>query len=878
MKLRNKVAAFLMLLLAGSLSACGILAPRPNGNTSESSSSESSTSSSSSSSDSGGTTTKPSRGIYLYANDEMIDPYLGEKNWVYGTESASSFDINDVPRFYFMVKPNNYNYYTPYDGQFDSYYERLDGSKFYSLPREVGIYHYAVDIPEDYEYAATSTYTKFRVISVNETPETEQDCTGFNGENPLNIISSWRINNKGDFFVNNNSYGIFSINLQRGNKAGDSCAYARVADGTKRLYGSGITTLTFKFTDMVSSYSCKLCFENIVNGRKATTTTGNDKSGKSFDIDISSVLSEDCSEYKVSLIPLPDETYIKYGGYCAIERVYLSGNIVDPITNELSYPEVYLENPSYCSSNIQYGVNTNGAHSGVIHYSSGTQGQVDYRVSIPDDLSWVVPSEYNKLIVEINTNANVTIIIRPFDNERYSQVCEVVGYTTRRCYLDIPSNIVDFSKPISLLITTTGYDVSINLFGFRLCRNSANISIGNTARLTETNTLSSGLSARYTQQHDLTISYNVNEAGYGNIVEMIVSSPYLDQSRFISGTLIADSDVRVIIKPGDDSANEVMLELHDGDPLNVNSLFNNPINPMWGKLIIMIATPGTTDLRGTITFKNFFISPFFNENIKAMPSGYYTGFAYVNGAKTHVAIEFTDESITASIGDEIMLVPSTAIDYLTHSFTLMTNTAKYGMIQCNYYVIGDYISDITVSGSEASVFNTSTVTIQKVRVLFDCNESTNVLQQIFKRRYMSGSWQVDTTNSDRFVQDSDHSFSGSSMKRRGWTGGAVSINLNQDLDGIENLTRFGFWVYNPSDRDIGLRIWIYRSTGLTNHAELTNGTNSDSRTTAKAGQWTHISIDLFDNLFPAGTKVYNFQIADFGNTGVALSFDNIYFI
>ena len=159
--------------------------------------------------------------------------------------------------------------------------------------------------------------------------------------------------------------------------------------------------------------------------------------------------------------------------------------------------------------------------------------------------------------------------------------------------------------------------------------------------------------------------------------------------------------------------------------------------------------------------------------------------------------------------------------------------------------------------------------------LFDCDGTTEELQAQFKRRYMSGSWQVDTSNANRYERDSEHAIEGTAMKRKGWNSGAVATNLNEDLEGKTGLRAFGFWVYNPGESDVGLRVWMYRGAGLTSNAELTNGSNSDSRAIAKAGQWTYVIL-YFDNTnFNAETKIYNFQIADFTNSNAALTFDNI---
>ena len=126
---------------------------------------------------------------------------------------------------------------------------------------------------------------------------------------------------------------------------------------------------------------------------------------------------------------------------------------------------------------------------------------------------------------------------------------------------------------------------------------------------------------------------------------------------------------------------------------------------------------------------------------------------------------------------------------------------------------------------------------------------------------MSGSWQVDTGNADRYVSV-ENAVAGTAMQRRGFAGGAVATNLNNDIEGGAAVSNIGYWVYNPTASDITMRMWIYKGAGLTNNAET--GT-----VTAVAGQWTYIRMG-----FGANT-IYNFQIADFTNSGAALIFDNI---
>ena len=128
---------------------------------------------------------------------------------------------------------------------------------------------------------------------------------------------------------------------------------------------------------------------------------------------------------------------------------------------------------------------------------------------------------------------------------------------------------------------------------------------------------------------------------------------------------------------------------------------------------------------------------------------------------------------------------------------------------------------------------------------------------------MSGSWQFDDSNSDRITSNTTEYVSGTgSVKRRGYGSGAVAMCFYNDFSPTKQVQNIQFWVYNPSASDITLRMFYYTAAKL-----ATNGETGS--VTAKANQWTYVAMGF-------GTRtIYNFQIADFNNTGVYLSFDNI---
>ena len=90
----------------------------------------------------------------------------------------------------------------------------------------------------------------------------------------------------------------------------------------------------------------------------------------------------------------------------------------------------------------------------------------------------------------------------------------------------------------------------------------------------------------------------------------------------------------------------------------------------------------------------------------------------------------------------------------------------------------------------------------------------------------------------------------------------VALNFNNDFSPAITVSNVSFWVYNPSGNDITLRMWGYRGTGLSSNFET-------GSVTAIAGQWTYLQMGF------TSATIYNWQIADFQNTGVYLTFDEI---
>ena len=257
------------------------------------------------------------------------------------------------------------------------------------------------------------------------------------------------------------------------------------------------------------------------------------------------------------------------------------------------------------------------------------------------------------------------------------------------------------------------------------------------------------------------------------------------------------------------------------------------------------------------------------------PSGTFmatvSGFTIVISIGTQanelVAVRFstTDAAatgITYNSGNNTFSIPTTG-SVKGYSIGTITGTYDYN---------NNRLTNVNCSGQVSAVVSDVTLT-RPASNFYSCDGTTDQLRTIFKRRYNSGGWQVDTGNDDRITSNTTEYVSGGgSVKRKGWNGGAVALNFLNDFSPAIEVTSVQFWVYNPSGSDITIRMWYYLAANLNSNGET-------GSVTAKAGQWTYVAMGFGiqnGNEFTPRT-IYNFQIADFTNSGAYLSFDDILF-
>ena len=267
------------------------------------------------------------------------------------------------------------------------------------------------------------------------------------------------------------------------------------------------------------------------------------------------------------------------------------------------------------------------------------------------------------------------------------------------------------------------------------------------------------------------------------------------------------------------------------------------------------------------------------------PEGTYKGTAVVNSANFDIVISIGNQTnglVAVRLSNKDAEATGITFNSSTNAISITTNGnysgATYGTITGTYDKVNHRITGVSCSGTISGyVSNNGNITCELAQtdtdsLYLECNGTTSELQAQFKRRYMSGSWQVDTGNANRITSNTTEFVAGSgALTLKGWNSGAVALNYGTDYASTKAVKNIQYWVYNPSANDISLRMFMYKTQGLK--------TGSDNNfeiggVTAKANGWTYVAMGFGTQTGYAAS--YNFQIADFNNSNVFLTFDNIY--
>ena len=358
-------------------------------------------------------------------------------------------------------------------------------------------------------------------------------------------------------------------------------------------------------------------------------------------------------------------------------------------------------------------------------------------------------------------------------------------------------------------------------------------------------------------------------------VEIYTASPYAEYVAPVAVTGVSVSPTELDLEPGDVSNLTATVAPNDATNKNVTWVSSNTsVATVDNNGQVIAVADGNATITVT-TVDGSYIATCAVTVTSAhapYPSGSYQGSAIVSGNTFTIVIAFGTRAnglIAVRLANQDAVATGVTYNDANQQFTITTtgdySGMKYGNITGTYDDLNNRLTNISCSGSIKSyVSNNGSITAtQDFTVYENCDGTTSELQSLFKRRYMSGSWQVDASNADRITSNTTEYVSGTgSVKRRGYSGGAVALNFNSDFATAKTVANVQFWVYNPSASDITLRMWGYKAKGF--------GSNFETGSVkAIAGQWTYLAMGF------TSAAIYNWQIADFNNTGVYLSFDNI---
>ena len=201
-----------------------------------------------------------------------------------------------------------------------------------------------------------------------------------------------------------------------------------------------------------------------------------------------------------------------------------------------------------------------------------------------------------------------------------------------------------------------------------------------------------------------------------------------------------------------------------------------------------------------------------------------------------------------------------------------SNNSYIGTITGTYDKGQNLFTNVAVSGTKKNEWRSGqsgSITCSLPELHWSCNEDSTGLREQFVRRYnLSGTtYSDDGYNEDRLVNDTTNYVSlGNAMKVRPYASGGAGFALKNDFATAQAISSIDFWVYNPTNSSVHLRMWTYAGEGFTAAYEFAS-------VDAPSG-WSYYSIKFTER------NIYNFQILDLnadgkGSSGASLTYDDI---
>ena len=223
--------------------------------------------------------------------------------------------------------------------------------------------------------------------------------------------------------------------------------------------------------------------------------------------------------------------------------------------------------------------------------------------------------------------------MKPFDLNANEHWLDLAAGVEQYVDFTVDENTVDLTKAFVIFICAGDGEQALTgrvfFDGLRLVRRNANVGYDGDVVLNKTGGCDGGYNFSLSGS-DLVADYIFADVGWHQL-EMFVSAKDASAYNEIVGTITSTAKTSLLIKPQDNSGNEITINLAAGVPYELDHKFANPLdNNGWAKILMSVSTNAGDALTGTITFGGLTLKIDDPEKVSSDPNPVNLGAAYIN--------------------------------------------------------------------------------------------------------------------------------------------------------------------------------------------------------------------------------------------------------
>ena len=390
---------------------------------------------------------------------------------------------------------------------------------------------------------------------------------------------------------------------------------ALVAGGEEHsLKTSGLKRVVYTIDNGTAGQSVLFKVEDKVQGNanKVEKTIELTGSEQTVELDITGVLANEGFEdqIRLAIFPLPGLSGEQPGGEVTLKSAIFDKTavVIPEEKNAVGYTQIWMEKVAV--KDACYTV-YNDTHKLTVAFAKQAPGYESLLLKVEDSEEWYVQGdqakEYRRVVGKVTANVNVKVLLKPFDNGANEHWYTLSAGVTQDIDFTVDAETVDLTKSFVLFICAGDGEQVTNgqvLFdGLRLARQSVNVGFDDEVVLNRTGGCDGGYEFSL-EGNNLVANYTFATVGWHQI-EMYISAKDPTAYNKITGTITSTAASTLLIKPQDNSGNEIKINLEAGVGYNLEHVFNNPLDANWPKILMSLSNDEGDALTGKITFADF---------------------------------------------------------------------------------------------------------------------------------------------------------------------------------------------------------------------------------------------------------------------------------